>query len=138
MYRHTVQYYETDMMGITHHSNYIRFMEEARIFYLKEMGLDYSLLEQCGIISPILHVEFQYKKSTTFGDEIYVMVKIAAFHGVKLGLDYEMYNQKQELIGIGKSISAFLDANMKPIRMKYDFPMVYEILYANSQKDGAK
>lgn len=28
-YHHLVQYYETDRMGITHHSNYIRWMEEA-------------------------------------------------------------------------------------------------------------
>ena len=30
-YLHKVQYYETDKMGIAHHSNYIRWMEEARL-----------------------------------------------------------------------------------------------------------
>ena len=30
-YCHKVQYYETDRMGVTHHSNYIRWMEEARV-----------------------------------------------------------------------------------------------------------
>ena len=29
-YVHTVKYYETDRMGFTHHSNYVRWMEEAR------------------------------------------------------------------------------------------------------------
>ena len=29
-----VQYYETDMMGITHHANYIHWMEEARIDFM--------------------------------------------------------------------------------------------------------
>ena len=38
-YNHTVQYYETDKMGITHHSNYIRWMEEARVDFLKQIGL---------------------------------------------------------------------------------------------------
>ena len=37
-YRHIVQYYETDKMGITHHSNYIRWMEEARIDFLRQIG----------------------------------------------------------------------------------------------------
>ena len=36
-YIHKVKYYETDKMGITHHSNYVRFMEEARISFLKNM-----------------------------------------------------------------------------------------------------
>ena len=33
-YRHKVQYYETDKMGFTHHANYIKWMEEARVDYL--------------------------------------------------------------------------------------------------------
>ena len=45
-YNHTVQYYETDKMGITHHSNYIRWMEEARVDFLKQIGWDYDKLEE--------------------------------------------------------------------------------------------
>lgn len=37
-YIHRVNYYETDKMGITHHSNYMRFMEEARMNFLSEIG----------------------------------------------------------------------------------------------------
>ena len=40
-YQHKVQYYETDKMGITHHSNYIRWMEEARIDFLEQLGWNY-------------------------------------------------------------------------------------------------
>ena len=39
---HRVQYYETDRMGVTHHSNYIRFMEEARVAYLEQLGFPYA------------------------------------------------------------------------------------------------
>ena len=48
MYKHTVQYYETDKMGITHHSNYIRWMEEARVDFLKSTGFGYDKLEEMG------------------------------------------------------------------------------------------
>ena len=44
-YCHTVQYYETDQMGIIHHSNYIRWMEEARIAYMDEMDFPSGELE---------------------------------------------------------------------------------------------
>ena len=40
--KHEVQYYETDRMGITHHSNYVRWMEEARTFFLREIGWPYE------------------------------------------------------------------------------------------------
>ena len=38
IYKHKVKYYETDKMGVTHHSNYIRFMEEARVEWMENMG----------------------------------------------------------------------------------------------------
>ena len=59
-YKHTIQYYETDKMGITHHSNYIRFMEEARIHFLKEAGWPYEKLEEEGVISPVVGVTCDY------------------------------------------------------------------------------
>ena len=33
-YLRKVHYHETDKMGITHHTNYIKWMEEARIDFL--------------------------------------------------------------------------------------------------------
>ena len=42
-YDHKVQYYETDGMGIVHHSNYIRWFEEARVDLLEQLGFGYDL-----------------------------------------------------------------------------------------------
>ena len=55
-YQHKVQYYETDRMGITHHSNYIRFMEEARTEWMESMGMGYDAFESLGLTSPKLSV----------------------------------------------------------------------------------
>ena len=52
-YVHQAQYYETDQMGIIHHSNYIRWMEEARIAYMDEMNFPYKKLEAAGINSTV-------------------------------------------------------------------------------------
>ena len=61
-YTRTAKYYETDQMGIIHHSNYIRWMEEARIDVLNQMGYPYRRFEEMGYISPVLHAECEYKK----------------------------------------------------------------------------
>ena len=42
-YKHLVQYYETDQMGIVHHSNYIRWFEEARIYFMEQVGYSFFL-----------------------------------------------------------------------------------------------
>ena len=48
-YQHTVQYYETDKMGIVHHSNYIRWMEEARTDFMDQLGFPYSRAVEAGV-----------------------------------------------------------------------------------------
>ena len=48
-YKHAIQYYETDKMGITHHSNYVRWMEEARMDFLSQIGYGMKQLEADGI-----------------------------------------------------------------------------------------
>ena len=83
MYRHIVQYYETDKMGITHHSNYIRWMEEARIDFLSKIGWSHAKLEEEGIISPVIAVECKYMQSTTFWDTVDIEVTVKEFKGVK-------------------------------------------------------
>ena len=60
-YVHVAQYYETDQMKIIHHSNYIRWFEEARVDFLDQIGANYANLEANGIVSPVLTVEAQYK-----------------------------------------------------------------------------
>ena len=74
-YTHKVKYYETDKMGVTHHSNYIRWMEEARIEFLDKIGFSYYKLEEDGIMSPVIGIECDYKATTTFDDEVEIEVK---------------------------------------------------------------
>ena len=51
-YSHRVQYYETDMMGVVHHANYIHWMEEARIQWMDHLGFPYAAMEEKGIKEP--------------------------------------------------------------------------------------
>ena len=55
-YQHRVQYYETDRMQLTHHSNYLRFMEEARVDFLEQLGWGYNRMEEEGLISPVVGI----------------------------------------------------------------------------------
>ena len=124
-YIHRVKYYETDKMGITHHSNYIRWMEEARIDYLDQIGLGYKKMEDDGIISPVIGVECDYKVSTTFDDNIEIEVKVEEFKGVKLIIKYVMTNiDTKDIVLVGKTKHCFLDKDNKPIILKKSFPEI--------------
>ena len=131
-YQHKVQYYETDRMGIVHHSNYIRWMEEARIDFLSRIGWDYKKLEDMGIISPVTAVECRYKTSTAFGDTVSVSVQIEEFRGVKLKLRYHMENQAGDTACEGSSEHCFLNRVGKFISLKRSYPELYQALMACS------
>lgn len=123
---HKVQYYETDKMGITHHSNYIRWMEEARVAFLEEAGYPFDKLEEMGIVSPVLSISCDYKHPTTFADEITITARVKEFRGVKLCMEYEMKKAAGLVVCVGTSSHAFLGKNGKPVRMKRDYPGLYE------------
>lgn len=127
-YKHTVQYYETDRMGITHHSNYIRWMEEARTVFMKQIGWNLARLEEEGVYSPVIEASCKYKKTTTFEDEIYITIEVKEFKGVKLFFRYLMKNGKGDLVAEGESAHCFLNPERKPIRLKKAYPELYDAL----------
>lgn len=127
-YTHYVQYYETDKMGITHHSNYIRWMEEARVDFLRQIGWDYAHLESEGIISPVVGVSCKYKHSTTFSDTVSISVTIEEYSGIKLTLKYQMTDEKGETVCEGESEHCFVSAEGKIIPLKKDYPAFHEVL----------
>ena len=66
IYERKVNYYETDRMGIVHHSNYIRYLEEARCVFLETLNIPYAYLESIGINIPVLGVNCDFKHHVTF------------------------------------------------------------------------
>ena len=65
-YIHKVNYYETDKMGIVHHSNYVRWLEEARVLAMDEIGYPVSKLEQENLFSPVLSYSIDSYNKTLF------------------------------------------------------------------------
>ena len=121
-YRHRVNYYETDKMGVTHHANYIHWMEEARIAFLDQLGWPYDKLEELGVVSPVIGVECQYKASTTFNDQVDVTVSVREYRCPKLVVAYEMRKADGTLVLTGTSSHCFMDREGKFLRLKRDIP----------------
>ena len=111
-YTHKVHYYETDKMGIVHHSNYIRWMEEARVAFLDEIGASFFDMEARGLQSPVVGVSCKYRRPTRFDDRVRVQVSVASYNGAVLKVAYEMYNETTgELACTGSSEHCFLDGS---------------------------
>lgn len=128
-YSRKINYYETDQMGIVHHSNYIRFFEEARLDMMKKVGLDYRALEEMGIIIPVTFAECRYLVPLRFDDEVIIHTRMTKYDGIKMEVSYEVYKTDTgKLCTTGKTGHCFLDNELKPIRMKRKYPELFSKL----------
>ena len=128
VYLHRVQYYETDRMGVVHHSNYIRWMEEARIDFMDRLGFPYAEMEQKGVVSPVKAVSCEYRHPCTFGDEISISVRADSFNGVVMVIVYEMKNREGETVCEARSEHVFLDREGHFVRIKRKMPEFCEAI----------
>ncbi|HIW41095.1 MAG TPA: acyl-CoA thioesterase [Candidatus Mediterraneibacter vanvlietii] len=117
-------------MGIIHHSNYIRWMEEARIDVLDQLGYPYRRFEEMGYMSPVLHAECDYKKSVRFGDEVKIIVSLQDFGKVKFTLRYDMYNMTEGgvLSASGTTTHCFLKKDGRPVMMNKEMKKFSETM----------
>ena len=121
-------YYETDKMGIIHHSNYVRWMEEARIDFLGQIGMNHSRIEGEGLISPVVSVNCKYKAVTRFDDTVAITVRLLRYTGVRLVFGYEMKKNDGVLVLTAESEHCFTDEEGKPISLKKHYPHYDEML----------
>ena len=126
---HRVAYYETDQMGIVHHSNYIRWFEEARDEVVREYGIDYRQIEALGILMPVVNVACDYKSAAKYGDKVSVYALPRYFNGIRLRYEYEVRGEDGSLIVTGRSEHCFIDAqSRKPLNLKKRMPQYCEAL----------
>ena len=133
-YQHEVKYYECDRMGVTHHSNYVRFMEEARVDWLDQLGYGFEKIEAENVFSPVISISCEYKSPTTFKDIINIDVKICKMSEMKFEFEYTMQTNGK-LVCIGHSAHCFIE-NGRPVAISKRLPELYHALMERLSESG--
>jgi len=93
-----VKFYDTDLMGVVHHSNYICWFETARVEFLREVGIDLNEMMNDGLLFPIVEVQAKYFEPAKFDDELELEILPAAMTKVKWEFEYKIRRAGQEKI----------------------------------------
>lgn len=104
-----VRYAETDQMGVVYHGNYAQYFEMGRVEWLRNLGLSYKFMEENGIMLPVVSLTMNYKKPARYDDLIRVKTIFKSQTSVKIEFDYEIFNEKDELLTTGTSMLVFVD-----------------------------
>jgi acyl-CoA thioester hydrolase len=112
-----VRYYETDQMGIVHHSNYIRYFECGRVDLFSQLGFPVPAIEAMGVMLPVVSVECRYKTPAKLGDKLRVVSVVESVPMAKMRIKNEIYNQDDVLLVEGAVTLGFIDSETRrPVR----------------------
>lgn len=131
-YKRRAQYFETDKMSIIHHSNYIRYFEEARMQFMHDIGCDVREIESLGIAIPNVDAYAKYIKPIKFFDDFTVNVRLAKFNGVSFEFEYEIYlDESETLAATGHTMHCFAtEDSLKPFSVKHKHKDIYSKMMA--------
>ncbi len=138
-HEHIVRYYETDQMGVVHHSNYIRWFEEARVEYMRAIGLPYGKMEEAGVQVPVVTVSCTYKAPAKFDDLIVVETRVKKYNGIVVELSYEVKEKNTgALLVTGESSHCFVDSTtFKPMVLRSKKPEMHECFLKSMEPEEA-
>lgn len=123
VYRRKAQYHETDQMGIIHHSNYVKWMEDARMNLMEQLGLGYKQMETMELMSPVLSMSIEFRSVVKFDDTVVIDTQLIAYDGYKMEIAYRIYDKKTgEDRAIAKSKHCFVNKSGMPISLKRVYP----------------
>ena len=127
-YSRLVHYYETDKMGVVHHSNYARWLEEARTYYFNDTDLAYVETESYGVFCPLTDMSLKFKSFARYGDRFTIRLKMSKYTGVRFRVYYTAVNQDGKVLFEGETGHAFVNANHKPVSLSRAIPHRHELM----------
>ena len=132
VYTRRANYYETDMMGIVHHSNHIRYFEEARLFFMNNIDCNAREMENQGIIIPNVDAYARYHTPIRFDEEIEITVTLKKVTGAVMEFGYEArLKSNGKLAAEGHTKHCFVDKSFNPMSLKRKYPDYYAKLKEN-------
>lgn len=114
--RHVVAFYETDAMGVVHHSNYLRFLEHARVQFLADHDKPYIEYVREGFHVPVTRAAVSYKLPCRFADEVEIACWLAWARHASFGFAYRL-EVGGKLVSLAETDHAIVDLEGRPTRI---------------------
>lgn len=122
-YERRVHVYETDLMGIVHHSNYLRFCEEARVDWCKKKGLLGSG-DKAVFSLAVLETKVKHIKPAKYSDLIQFAVQ-AKIEGARLIFQYKLF-VGDKIVCLAETVHCNLDLDLKVKRLNSELIQMVE------------
>lgn len=85
-----VLFADTDKMGIVYHASYLRYLEMARVEFIRESGWPYTEFEDLGLGLPLSELAVRYHSPGLYDDRMSLQVGLSLVTPVRLHFDYRV------------------------------------------------
>lgn len=116
-YSRSVHLYETDLMGVVHHSNYIRYMEEARFAWLRDENLLslHGMEQNC--VFAVIDLNVTYKAPLRWGDQFEVQLNVVQMRSrFRFEATIRALRDDGPIVSQGVVVLACVNNKMQPIK----------------------
>lgn len=104
------QPHHTDYAGIVWHGTYLTWMEEARVEYLRSIGIEFADLVAMGCDLPVVDLSLRYHLPIRLGVSAIVKARLVESKGVRIHWDYEIQScDRTETFLTGKVVLVGID-----------------------------
>lgn len=104
-----VRYAETDRMGYAYYGNYLQYFEVGRVEALRQLGMSYRSMEEQGVMLPVIECSVKYFKPAYYDDLLTIKTIVPEMPKTRILFQYEIYNEKQELLNKGETTLVFVN-----------------------------
>ncbi len=122
-FEHHTKYHETDQQGIIHPSNYLNWLEDARMDLMDQMGLGFKQMLDMEISSPVISQSIEYRSNVKFDETVIIATKLLSYDGHDMEIAYRIYDKETgEDRAVAKTTHCFVNKSGIPISMKRVYP----------------
>ncbi len=114
----TVPFHDVDMMEITWHGHYVKYLEIARCALLDNINYNYAQMRDSGYAWPIIDMRLRYPAPSRFGQIITVKAKIKEWEN-RLKIDYEIRDKDSgQRLTRGYTVQVAVDIESKEMLLE--------------------
>lgn len=118
IYRTKARFSDTDLYGVVHHSNYFRWLEEARIQLMEDiLGYSVNWMEEHDLRFPVIHVDGKYKHSVSAGETVEVGIFLRYTGAARLEFLYTIRNESGKVCFTAETENAVLRGDRMLLKM---------------------
>jgi acyl-CoA thioester hydrolase len=128
-----VLYGDTDSGGVVYYGNYLRYFEQGRTEFMRDLLSSYRELEERGYILPVVECYSRYKASAVYDDLLLIETALAEVKPVSCRFNYRIVRQPdQKLLVAGYTIHAAVDRNGRLVKLPGEIQKNLQTVLGNS------